>query len=165
MANTANRITPKGFLKMLSLLHLGIAATPIVLGIFFYVQSRNAKLSLDDEGDMFMAIVPLIAISSIFVGDLLIKKWIGNLPEKMALRDKLAKFQSAAIIKYALMEGAALFALVIFSNTQNLTYFLIGVFMIFYLILQRPTKDKVERMLNFKGKEKAQFDRLDEPLD
>ncbi|MEO2053602.1 hypothetical protein [Flagellimonas beolgyonensis] len=165
MANTANRITPGGFLKMLSFLHLGIAATPIALGIFFYVQSQNAEISFEDEGDMFMAIVPLIAISSIFIGDFLFKKWIGSLPEKMALRDKLAKFQSAAIIKYALMEGAALFAMVIFSNTQNLTYLLIGVFMIFYLILQRPTKDKIERLLNLRGEEKAQFDQLNEPLD
>jgi len=64
-----------------------------------------------------------------------------------------------------MLEGAALFSVVIFSNTQNLTYMIIGAFLIFYLLLQRPTKDKIERFLDLRGEEKAKFNQLNEPLD
>lgn len=165
MATTNNKFTPAGFLKIMSFLHLGIAATPIVLGILFYTQSKGAQLNFDNSGDMFIAIVPVIAIGSIFIGDFIFRKTLGSLPKNTSLRDKLAKFQTTSMIKYALLEGAALFAIVIFSNTQNLTYLIIGAFLIFYLLLQRPTKDKIERILELKGEEKAKFDQLNEPLD
>ncbi len=165
MPTTNNRFTPAGFLKIMSFLHLGIAATPIVLGILFYTQSQGARLNFDNSGDMFMAIVPVVAIGSIFIGDFIFRKMLGNLPKGSSLRDKLAKFQTASMIKFALLEGASLFAIVIFSNTQNLTYIIIGAFLIFYLLLQRPTKDKIERLLDLRGAEKAKFDQLNEPLD
>jgi len=75
------------------------------------------------------------------------------------------KFQTASIIKYALLEGASLFSIVIFSNTQNLTYLIIGVVLIGYLYLQRPTKSKIESALDLKGADKAKFDRTHEPVD
>ncbi len=165
MTTTNNRFTSGGFLKIMSFLHLGIAATPIILGILFYTQSQGAQMNFDTSGDMFMAIVPVVAIGSIFLGDLIFKKMLGSLPKGSSLRDKLAKFQTASIIKFALLEGAALFAIVIFSNTQNLTYLIIGAFLIFYLLLQRPTKDKIERILDLRGEEKAEFNQMNEPLD
>ncbi|MEC7265155.1 MAG: hypothetical protein VXW38_15555 [Bacteroidota bacterium] len=165
MTTTNNRFTPAGFLKIMSFLHLGITATPIILGILFYTQSQGAQMNFDTSGDMFMAIVPVVAIGSIFLGDLIFKKMLGSLPKGSSLRDKLAKFQTASIIKFALLEGAALFAIVIFSNTQNLTYLIIGAFLIFYLLLQRPTKDKIERILDLRGEEKAEFNQMNEPLD
>lgn len=164
MAATKNNITPGGFMKILTFLHVGITATPVVLGLLFFWQSKNAEFDFSGEGDAFKAIVPIVAFGSIFFGDLIFKKMVKGIPEKMGLKDKLAKFQSASVIKYALLEGAALFAVVIFSNTQNLTYFVLGAFLIFYLILQRPTKNKVENLLNLRGEEKAKFDQSNEPL-
>jgi hypothetical protein len=165
MTKTNNRFTPGGFLKIMSFLHLGIAATPIILGILFYTQSQGAQMNFDTSGDMLMAIVPVVAIGSIFLGDFVFKKMLNGLSKDSSLRDKLAKFQTASMIKYALLEGAALFAIVIFSNTQNLSYLIIGAFLIFFLLLQRPTKDKIERFLDLRGEEKAKFDQLNEPLD
>ena len=165
MTNTNNKFTPGGFLKIMSFLHLGIAAAPVALGILFFTQSDNTQLNFSSDGDVFLMVVPLVAIGSIFLGDLVFRKIVQGFSDELSLRERLSKFQSAAIIKYAALEGAALFSLVIFSNTQNLTYLIIGVFLIFYLFLQRPTKDKIEGLLNLRGEQKAQFNQLNEPLD
>jgi hypothetical protein len=105
-----------------------------------------------------------VALASIYVSDLIFKKIVASIPQNEGLRSKLAKFQTASIIKYALLEGASLFSIVIFGNTQNLLYLIIGAFLLFYLFLQRPTKQKIEAALNLQGAEKAKFNRLDEPL-
>ncbi len=163
--DTSNKFTPRGFIKVISFLHLGIAATPIVLGTLFYFRTTNTELSFTNSNDMFLAIVPVVAISSIFLGDFVFKKIIKALPNNMTLREKLMKYQTASIIKFALLEGAALFSIVIFGNTQNLTYLIVGLLLIFFLFLQRPAKQKIETTLNLRGEEKAKFDRTDEPLD
>ena len=144
---------------------MGIMAGPVVLGIFFYTQMQNPRLDFSDSGDVFLAIIPVIAITSVFLGGFIFKKMIGSIPKDLDLRQKLARFQTASIIKYAILEGPALFGIVIFHNTQNLVYLIIATFLIFYLFLQRPTKDKVERHLELRGEEKSKFNRYDQALD
>ncbi|WP_421810934.1 hypothetical protein [Flagellimonas sp.] len=164
MKNTTTPITPNSFIKTLSFLHMGIMAGPVILGIFFYTQVQNPGLDFSDSEDVFLAIIPVIAITGIFLGSFIFRKMIGSIPKDLDLRQKLARFQTASIIKYALLEGPALFAIVIFHNTQNLAYLIIASFLIFYLFLQRPTKDKVEHHLDLRGEEKSKFNRYDQPL-
>ena len=162
--NPTNKFTPDGFIKLMSFLHMGISVTPIILGALFYFNNDDPKLLVSDSNDVFLAIVPIVALASIYVSDLIFKKIVASIPQNEGLRSKLAKFQTASIIKYALLEGASLFSIVIFGNTQNLLYLIIGAFLLFYLFLQRPTKQKIEAALNLQGAEKAKFNRLDEPL-
>ena len=165
MQNIKNSITPASYVKTLSFLHLGILATPLILAVFFYFQIENAHLNFSDSEDMFLAIVPIIAVGGLFLSDFLFRKIVKSIPNNMELKEKLARLQTACIISYALIEGAALFSVVIFYNTQNFAYLFIGLFLIFYLYLKRPTKDKVQHFLNLQGAQKAQFNRLNQPIE
>lgn len=149
----------------MSFLHLVISVTPIVLGALFFFNTEDAILDISSTNDLFLAIVPLGAIGSIFFGDLVFRKMTRNLPNNIDLRTKLARFQTASIIKYALLEGAALLGIVVFIHTQNLIYLIMGVLVAFYLAILRPTKQKIENALSLTGEEKARFDRVNEPLD
>ncbi|MBW8244339.1 hypothetical protein K1F50_16135 [Muricauda oceani] len=149
----------------MSFLHMGIAATPIILGILFYFNSEDPQFNPSGSEDMFLAIVPVVALASIFLGDFIFKKILGSASQKNGLREKLGKFQTASILKYVLLEGASLFSMVIFSNTQNLVHLILGIVLILYLFLQLPTKQKIESALDLKGAEKAKFDRTHEPVD
>ncbi|WP_318309720.1 hypothetical protein [Flagellimonas crocea] len=161
----SNKYTPGGYVKMMSILHIGILATPIILGILFYVEAKKTELSFSVSDDMFLAIVPIMSICCILLGDFLFKKITGSLPREMELLTKLTRFQTASIVKYALIEGAAIFCMVIFTNTQNLTYLLIGALIVLYLLFQRPTKQKIEDVLDLRGEEKARFDRVNKVLE
>ncbi|MBO0322693.1 hypothetical protein J0X14_10330 [Muricauda sp. CAU 1633] len=164
MQDTKNSFTPASYVKILSFLHLGILATPLILAVFFYFQIQDTHLSFSNSDDIFLAIVPIIAVGSIFLSDFLFRKMVKNISNAMGLKEKLARFQTACIISYALIEGAALFSIVIFYNTQNFAYLFIGLFLLFYLYLKKPTKDKIEHQLNLQGAQKAQFNRLNEPI-
>ncbi|WP_293296459.1 hypothetical protein [Allomuricauda sp.] len=165
MLSNDTRFSPAGFIKIMSLLHLGICATPIVLGTLFYFNTENAIFDISSTDDFFLALVPLGAIGSIFFGDLVFKKMTRNLPDSIDLRTKLARFQTASIIKYALLEGAAILGIVVFIHTQNLIYLIIGALVVFYLALLHPTKQKIENSLSLTGEDKAKFDRVNAPLD
>nr|WP_321414298.1 hypothetical protein [uncultured Allomuricauda sp.] len=160
-----NQITPHGFIRVMSFLHMGIAATPVLLGVLFFYNSEDAKFSISGTDDLFLAIVPVVALSCIFLGDYIFRKILRSTPNHSGLRNKLNKFQTASILKYVLLEGASLFSMVIFSNTQNLVYLILGIVLILYLFLQRPTRQKIENSLNLKGAEKAKFGRAHEPVD
>ncbi|RDY58879.1 hypothetical protein [Flagellimonas nanhaiensis] len=159
------KFTPSGFIRTLSILHIALLAGPTLIGGIFYFQSKETHFSFNDTEDVFLIVVPVFAISGLFLSDFIFRQLIKKIPSKDSLRQKLARYQSASIIKYALLEGPAIFGAVAFFNTQNLAYLLIAGILVLYLALQYPTKDKIERNLNLRGEEKSQFNRPNQPLD
>ncbi|TXN36918.1 hypothetical protein FVB32_01125 [Flagellimonas hymeniacidonis] len=137
---------------------------PILFGTVVYFQTQNASLNFSDTDDIYLMIVPIVAVSCIFLGNFIFKQSIRNIPKTIDLRQKLARFQTASIIKYALAEAPALFGVVAFMITGNMAYLTISVVLILYFFMLKPTKEKIERYLDLKGDEKSQFNRLNEPL-
>ena len=64
------------------------------------------------------------------------------------LNEKLTGYQSALIIKYALVEGPAFFTIVAYLLTANILFPFITVFLVFVLVLSAPRKDKLISDLN-----------------
>ncbi len=157
-------LTPNGFIKTLSILHMSLIMGPILFGTVIYFQTQNASLNFSDTDDIYLIIVPIVAVSCIFLGNFIFKQSIRNIPKTIGLRQKLARFQTASIIKYALAEAPALFGVVAFMITGNMAYLTISVVLILYFFMLKPTKEKIERYLDLKGDEKSQFNRLNEPL-
>ena len=164
MDQSTAALTPNSYIKTMSIIHLGLLAGPFVLGIIAYLQTERPFLDYTNTEDVFIYVVPVFAISGIFMGNLLFKKLMASATKTDGLRTKLARFQTASLIKYALIEGPALLGAVVFLNSGNLTYLYIAGTLILFLYLLRPTKDKIELGLQLKGEEKAQFNRLDEPI-
>ena len=164
MQNSTNSFTPAKYIKTLSLLHMVIMATPVLVGVFFYSQASDTYLNFTNTEDIFLAICPIVAVGSIFLGDYLLKKMVNSFPPDLDLKEKLIRFQRACIIKYGLMEGATFLCVIFFYQTHNLAYLAIGAFLTFFLFLQRPVKDKIERILNLQGAQKSQFNRMNQPI-
>ena len=164
MSNTTAVLTPKSFIKTLSIIHLGLMAGPFLFGVVIYSQTTDSYMDYSNTEDIFIYIVPIIAITGIFVGNLLFKQKMRSAGELDGLRPKLFQFQTASLIKYALIEGPALLGIVAFDNTSNLTYLYIAGILILFMYLLRPTKEKIALGLDLKGEEKAQFNKLDHPI-
>ena len=155
-------LTPKGFLKTISILFLGLLAGPLIFGIFTYSTIKETKIDYSDTNDIFLFLVPLVAISGILVGNILFKEQIDKLKNKDSLREKLSGFQTASIIKYALLEGPAFLGIVAFNDNGNLLYLIISGILILYLISQRPTNDIIETTLNFTNEQQNQFNQREQ---
>lgn len=155
--------TPRKYLKTISILHLGMTLAPLAMAVFFYsTTTLTTNASLDD--DIFIYVFPVIGLVGIFAANFMFKIFTKAAVQKETLGKKLAGFQQASLIKYALLEGPAILNLVWFSTTGNLLFLTVAGVLILFLFMQRPTKSKVELALQLKGEHKRQFDRMDDPI-
>lgn len=157
-------LTPRHFIKTITIIHLGLLSAPTLFGFVAYAQAKDTFLDYSNTDDTFMLVVPIIALSGIFMGNLLFKQSLIAARKADSLQNKLAKFQTASLIKYALIEGPAFLAAVAFFQTNNLTYLYIAAILILYLYILRPTKDKIEKGLQLRGDDRDKFNRLDHPI-
>ncbi len=158
MAQDTPPFTAKGFLKTFSIIHLALLAGPVLFMVVSYAQHTNNTFSLELGENMFAYLLPGLTVASVFVGNMLFKKNMKELNTTETLQSKLAIYQTSSIIRYALLEGTALLAIVTFSNENNLYYLIFAVIPLGYLLLLRPTKDKITTDLNLTAQEVRQFD-------
>ena len=164
MQDNTIEATPKSFLRTFNLIHLALVAGLVVPGLMMYLQTKNQELSFNYSGDVMFFVVPAMAIGGILAGKYLYKNIINGLVSKNTLKEKLNGFQTASVIKYALLEGPALLGIVAFMDEGNQYFLIISLFLVLWLIAQRPTRDKVERDLMLQGPLKSEFQQEDKPL-
>jgi hypothetical protein len=157
-------LTPKSFLRILSLIHLAMVGSVVIFGLMMFLQTQNQILSFNYSGDEMFLIVPFMAIAGIFAGNYLYKNILSGIASKNTLKEKLVGFQSASIIKYALLEGPAFLGIVAFITEGNQFFLLISLLLVGWLIIQRPTRDRVENDLMLEGALKSEFQQMDKPL-
>lgn len=152
-------------MKTLSIIHLGLISWPTIVAVIVYLNTQSASFNFADTDNMFLVVVPIFALSSVFLGDFIFKQSIKNIPRTSSLKQKLTRFQTASIIKYGLIEAAAFFGVIGYYMTNNLAFLMISVILILYFFMLRPTKEKIMRVLNLKGSDRDQFNRPNQPLE
>ena len=145
-------------LKTLSIIHLALCSGVFIFGFIMFSKIKSTEIILDDSNDIFKYIIPSAAIIAIFLSNFLFKNQLNSITENTEIKEKLVKYQSASIVKYAVLEGTALLSVVIYSSTTNFLYLLIALGMLLYLIVQRPTLSKIISDLDLKGNEKKDFE-------
>ncbi|MEH6764949.1 MAG: hypothetical protein V7655_10655 [Aequorivita antarctica] len=164
MQNDTPPITPKSFLNTFTLIHLVLVAGVSIFGLMTYMQTQNQILSFSYSGDIMFFVVPLMALAGILAGNYLYGNIINGLVSKNTLKEKLSGFQTASVVRYALLEGPALLGIVAFMSDGNQYFLIISLLLLGWLIFQRPTRDKVERDLMLEGTLKSEFQQQDKPL-
>lgn len=164
MQNSTPPFTPKSFLRISTIIHLALVAGVLIFGIVMFSIRQNQKLELSYTGDIMFFLVPILAIAGILVGNYQYANTMKVLASKNTLREKLAGFQTASIVKYAMLEGPALLGLVSFMNEGNQYFLIISILLALWLLMQKPTRDKIERDLMLEGTLKNQFTQEDAPM-
>lgn len=139
------------------LLHLALLAAPCILGFLAYYLSEGIQLNFSDAADVFIFIVPTVALGGYFGGMYLFRRQLGNVQEGENLRQKLAKYQGANMIRYALLEGPALLAALAFMQNSHLLYLLITFLLVIYLMRLRPSKERLFKELPLSSEQKRRF--------
>jgi hypothetical protein len=123
-------------IKVLQIIHLGICAGTIVAYLFvgdFSVEILNVPSI--DSSDLIYFAIPILAL---FLSSFLFKSQLKQVNAKLKLEDNLPIYQTASIIRWSVLEAAAL--LILFLKTELLV---LGILMIIYLVSLRPTEDKI----------------------
>lgn len=155
-------MTPNKFISTISVIHLGLLSGIIAFGTVIYFENDDWIINYTETENIFFFIVPIMSVCGILIGNILFDAQIKRLAPKNSLSEKLIGFQTASIIRYALIEAPALLGIISSMLSGNLFYLLISSLLAAYFYSLKPTKDKIEQSLNFSPELKRQFDRSDQ---
>lgn len=124
-------------ITILRVIHLTICVSIIVL----YVVLGNFSIELlhfpsFGSPSSYILIIPLFAY---VLGNYLFKIQLKRVDRTKSLEDNLGIYQTASIIRLAILEGAAFIILLLAPE-----FLLFGIFIIVYMVYLTPTEQKIE---------------------
>lgn len=124
-------------LKNLQIIHLSICAGVIlgyvILGDF---SPEVLQMTIVDSNSIIYAIIPLIAfVFSYFI----FRSQINKIDAKVSFDEQFPLYQTASIVRWAILEGAAFVLLILKKD-----FILFGILLIVYLLLLFPSEFKVK---------------------
>ena len=131
----------------------------VIFAGFTYFQNGGFEVTTD-QNDIFIYCIPVFGMLGYFGSKWVYQNLLQNIPKEEALPKKLERYQKANIIKYALVEGPAFLALVLYYIDGKALYLVIGLSLLTYLLFQRPSLDKLKRELPMYLEEEKEFDTL-----
>ncbi|MEM0517306.1 MULTISPECIES: hypothetical protein [Aequorivita] len=164
MSHITPAFTPKSFLKTISIIHFALVMGVSLFIIVMYLQSENQNFSIDYMEDSMIFVVPIIAVVCILIANFLYTNMLKALTKKVTLKEKLSGFQTASLVKYALLEAPAFLAIVAFINKGNQYFLIISLILLGWLLVQKPSRDRIETDLQLEGKLKSEFQQEEKPL-
>ena len=148
------QLTAGEYLKALKVIHIGLTAGVVLFLIIAVVlQLTGFEPELKELEMILLGVTAVAAFSGIFAGNMIFRKRLEQLIELKNLNEKLTGYQSALIVKYALIEGPAFFTVVAYLLTTNVLFPVIAVFLVVVMVLSAPRKDKLITDLNLSMKE------------
>lgn len=151
-------ISADSYLKTLRLMYFAFLSSQILFVVAVLLSKQDAYFSLQDEGNVYLFIAPFLAVAGFLGGRTVFQNQLADISGKTTLKEKLAAYSSAFLVRVAFMEAPTLFASIAFFLTGNLACLAVGVLMILYFLTLSPGKEKVEGDLELSFQEKAVWD-------
>ncbi len=126
-------------LRIAKLIHLALLMG-LLLAYFILGNLDNIIPSAIDTKSIVYVLIPIGAIfGSLFI----FKNLVSKIDPKLPIEEKIMPYQSALIVRWAILEGAAF--VILFLKPD---FILFGFLIIIYFMTLRPTQQKVENDLN-----------------
>lgn len=129
-------------LKVFKIIHLGLISG-LILAYYFLGDLGNLKEltfpTVNSENYIYL----FIPIAAFIISNLLFKHFVSKIDNNLSVQQKLVSYQSASIIRWAILEGAAFMILLIYPE-----FILFGLLLIVYLALLIPTETRIKKDLN-----------------
>jgi hypothetical protein len=158
MINQNLQQPPKTMLKTIPLIHLGLLGGQVLFAITVLAITPSGKFSINTPNDPYLIAVPIMAIACFTASTVLYRQLLTTAISKPTVQQKIVAYQTAMIIRLALLEGPSLFGIVVYQLTANLLYLAISGIIILFFIIIRPTRDKIATDLNLDYQDKAELD-------
>ncbi|GGG44225.1 MFS transporter [Bizionia arctica] len=128
-------------IKTIKIIHLALCLGLII--IYAIVGDINSLINfsfenLNGTNSLFL----LIPIFAYLLSNFLYNRQLKNIDPNLSLEEKFPFYQSASLIRWAVIEGAAF--LLLFLNKDFMFY---GMLLILYLLFIRPTEDNIKMAL------------------
>ncbi|MEM9867066.1 MAG: hypothetical protein AAF765_05220 [Bacteroidota bacterium] len=157
-------LTLTSYLRTLSIIHTSLIMGPIILGALLYFDTTKESIRFSFDLNTLFYVVPIVGLAGIFIGNLLYRNFLARIPTNLSLKQKLVRYQTASITKYALVEIPTFLGVFAFMITHNLFFLLVSAVLVLYFISLRPTTSGLAKNLELTRLEKSIFERPDEPI-
>ena len=154
-----SNIVVKEQIKTLKIIYSALIIGVLVFATYVYFSFKNPMYKFD-VNDMFSFVVPVLAISGIFISSFLYKSMLNKIDTNDSLQSKFAKYQTATLLKGAMLEGPALLASVASLLTNNAIYLIVVIVMLFIMYLKFPTFEKFKSEVTLSLEEKSHLNTL-----
>ncbi|MDB4293128.1 hypothetical protein N9954_06930 [Maribacter sp.] len=144
------------FLRVLTLIHASLLLGLLAFSVIVYFNNPDFETGIDSN-DLFVYLVPMTAVIAYFGSTFIFQKFLQAIEPQDKLQEKLNKYQTATIIKYALLEGAAILALMAYYVQGNIMHLIIALCLMVYLYSQRPTKKNFLKDVKLSSEELKQL--------
>ncbi len=139
---------PSSFI-VLQIIHGGLCLSPLLFLIVTSSINKNQAHSDIRPNDVPLIYAALIAaLVSPVAGNYIFRKKLLEIDANSAVAEKFKAYLTICIIRYALLEAAALFNIVTAFLTGNLIASVASVILLLYMVMIRPVKTKVINELN-----------------
>lgn len=137
--------TSKEYFKTLSILHLALTFSPLPLtAIVLYLRCSNSSpFQISGLDTVFLVLVLMFTFFGVLSSYLIYRYKLRRLKEENNLKLKMASYRGVFILRCALLESPALFAVIAVLITSNPIFFVITGMMVIFMFLFRPRKDGV----------------------
>jgi hypothetical protein len=145
MENTNQNTQPFLTLQIIhGALCLGVT---LFLAVTLLLNGSKGHSDIQPNDSPLLYVAVLMAVIFPFISNLLYQKTFGGIDLSAPLSKKFPQYISACIMRYALIEGAALFNVVVWFLTHNFICAVVAAALVLYLISIRPVKNKVASLL------------------
>ncbi|MDQ0636812.1 F0F1-type ATP synthase membrane subunit c/vacuolar-type H+-ATPase subunit K [Pedobacter sp. W3I1] len=132
-------------LKTLQIIHLALCSGVFLFALVTIFLNRDMMFfdANPKTTSPFNPIFPIMGLITISASIFFYRNLIAKIDKAAPADVKINMYQSAFIITSALLEGGALFNVVGFFITHNSFFLIFGAANFIFLILKRPTRDKL----------------------
>jgi len=117
---------------------------------------QELEIGYNDESNVFYIIVGILGLWALFGGDFIFKNQLKKTKIHPALTQKMMQYQTANIIKYATIEGVALFSIVAALLTLSVWFLVIAGILVLVLASYYPSVDRAIKELDLNIDEQKQ---------
>jgi hypothetical protein len=115
-----------------------------------YLLRTSGPKAPDLDPSSFQIILPIITLAGIFGSNYLYKYYLKALNTATDDTDKINKYRTAFLVKFALLEGANIFSIIVYMLTGSNLALIISVCLLILFILNKPSLDKIKEDLGIR---------------
>ncbi len=144
--------------------NLNIIFVAIILAIISFaavvlmLNPEQLEVDSQNHSSLLLILVPIFMVASIFLSIYISSLRMKNITEQTNLADKLTSFRTTFIIKLAILEAPALFAIIAYMLTRNISFLIMAGIMICFIILQYPNKENILKILKITQSQRIQLE-------
>jgi hypothetical protein len=149
----------KQYFSILRLLHLAMTAAVLILGLVaHFVLVPAPDFQPNENGTLFVNIAAAYLAIAVALSYWLFGLRLNVAKQQSSLSDKLNTYRAATILRFALIEGAALLTVVFYLLTGNLVLLGIAAIGLVVLSLHHPNPLKIKMDLDLSPTDLARLE-------